>query len=681
MTVVVNASTNPDIDGILWGWAWGDGGAETLTYSFPTATTEYTNGGYVAINGFSAFNAAQQTAARNILANIASFCNLTFTETTAAGASLRFADATAVNYTNNSSVATHTGLHDVPTAEANPPELAFNGTAPYSPLYTQGDSWYNGYTTPQLGSFQYAAGLMHETGHNLGLKHGHITQAGHGVTFPTLPADHDSYEYSVMTYRQFPGDNIDIDNAPHHPTTYMQDDIAALQYLYGANYGPTAQNGNTVYTWSPTTGEEFIDGVGQGAPSANFVLMTLWDGGGTDTYNLSNYTTDLSVDLNPGAWTIFDTSTARAQRADLSDYRSGGTTYFARGNVANALLFQGDTRSLIENAIGGSGDDVFNGNSTNNGWTGGTGNDTADGEGGTDTAIFSGARADYNTSLIGASVQIADLRLGDPDGTDVLSNFEFFRFSNRTYTLAEVLNQPPVAASDSNGIAKNSTLNVQVDTGVLANDSDDNNQLVVSAVKGSQGNVGHVVTGTYGSLTLNADGSYVYVANRGSLPAKIVAQDAFTYTVSDEIGGTDTATLSVVVFNPGASYASGANTTLPGGNGQDVLDGSAGNVVARGGNGRDVLIAGNGNTLTGGNGPDTFLLRPEFGSNVITDFNINNDAIQFDQSIFAATTDLFSHTSDTAAGAFINDNNGNTLTLAGVTLAQMQAHANSFYFV
>jgi hypothetical protein len=104
-------------------------------------------------------------------------------------------------------------------------------------------------------------------------------------------------------------------------------------------------------------------------------------------------------------------------------------------------------------------------------------------------------------------------------------------------------------------------------------------------------------------------------------------------------------------------------------------------VVARGGNGRDVLIAGNGNTLTGGNGPDTFLLRPEFGSNVITDFNINSDAIQFDRSIFATSADLFSHTSNTAAGAVIDDTNGNTLTLAGVTLAQMQAHANSFYFV
>jgi hypothetical protein len=244
MTVVVTQSGNQDIDGILWGWEWGTGGAQNLTFSFPTGTGEY--GGYTAINGFSSFNATQETAVRTALANVASFTNLTFTETTNAGAVLRYAEADSINYTDDGTLATHTGLHNIGTAEANPPELTHtNGDAPFSPPYSQGDSWYNptGYDNPVLGSFQFAAGIMHETGHNLGLKHGHVPQDGDGVEFPTLPADHDSYEYSVMTYRQFPGDNPgNGDNAPDHPTTYMQDDIAALQYMYGANYGASAYN-------------------------------------------------------------------------------------------------------------------------------------------------------------------------------------------------------------------------------------------------------------------------------------------------------------------------------------------------------------------------------------------------------------------------------------------------------
>src|SRR5262249_1717787 len=157
--------------------------------------------------------------------------------------------------------------------------------------YSQGDAWYNhtSYNNPAKGSFAFAAGIMHETGHNLGLKHGQSTQSGHGTLFPTLPSDHDSYQYSVMNYRQFPCRPVftpgNVEHAPEHPPTFMQDDIAALQYMYGANYN--YNSGNTTYTWSPTTGEMFINGVGQGAPTSNFILMTVWDGGGTDTYDLS----------------------------------------------------------------------------------------------------------------------------------------------------------------------------------------------------------------------------------------------------------------------------------------------------------------------------------------------------------------------------------------------------------
>ncbi len=50
----------------------------------------------------------------------------------------------------------------------------------------------------------------------------------------------------------------------------------------------------------------------------------------------------------------------QSQRANLG----GGNT--APGNVFNALQFNGDARSLIENANGGSGDDNINGNIANN---------------------------------------------------------------------------------------------------------------------------------------------------------------------------------------------------------------------------------------------------------------------------------------------------------------------------
>jgi serralysin len=180
-----------------------------------------------------------------------------------------------------------------------------------------------------------------------------------------------------MTYRSYPGDDIEEYNNEQFgfAQTLMMYDIAALQKIYGgANYGFNA--GNSVYSWSPTTGEMSINGAGQGAPGANRVFMTIWDGGGNDTYDLSAYGGGTTINLRPGEWT----TTSSAQIAGL------GEGHFARGNVANALLFEGNTSSLIENAIGGAGGDVIIANQAANRLTGNGGADaftwTASGDAG-----------------------------------------------------------------------------------------------------------------------------------------------------------------------------------------------------------------------------------------------------------------------------------------------------------
>src|SRR5262249_7308937 len=149
------------------------------------------------------------------------------------------------------------------------------------------------------------------------------------------------------------GDNIDSD----YPSTLMQDDILALQYMYGADYG--TNNGDTTYTWSTTTGEMFIDGVGQGVAFHNKLFLTIWDGGGNDTYDMSNYANGVTIDLRPGQWSI----TSHNQLADLAAENPG--VHLARGNIANAQIdpnFPNETASLIENAIGGAGNDTITGN-------------------------------------------------------------------------------------------------------------------------------------------------------------------------------------------------------------------------------------------------------------------------------------------------------------------------------
>ena len=110
--------------------------------------------------------------------------------------------------------------------------------------------------------------------------------------------------------------------------------------------------------------------------------MTIWDGGGNDTLDFSNYTTNLLVDLQPGHWIKTDTVN-NFQTAHLDFFEKD--THLAAGNIALAMLptFSNglavppdqQLQALIENAIGGSGDDVFIGNQVNNVFTGNAGAD------------------------------------------------------------------------------------------------------------------------------------------------------------------------------------------------------------------------------------------------------------------------------------------------------------------
>ena len=59
-----------------------------------------------------------------------------------------------------------------------------------------------------------------------------------------------------------------------------------------------------------------------------------------------------------------------------------------------------------------------------------------------------------------------------------------------------------------------------------------------------------VVVGTYGTLTINSNGSYTYIANKTAAEALDpgdVVTDSFNYTVSDGQGETDIAVLTITV--------------------------------------------------------------------------------------------------------------------------------------
>ncbi|HET9618539.1 MAG TPA: cellulase family glycosylhydrolase [Pseudolabrys sp.] len=100
-----------------------------------------------------------------------------------------------------------------------------------------------------------------------------------------------------------------------------------------------------------------------------------------------------------------------------------------------------------------------------------------------------------------------------------------------------------------------------------------------------------------------------------------------------------------------------------------------------GGAGNDVLIAGANDGLRGGAGADTFVFNSGFGNAAVKDFDVNSDALAFNHNLIASAAQLLDQAHDTAAGAVIDVAGGQSVTLANVHLADLQAHTSDFHFI
>ena len=249
--------------------------ANALTFSFLSTA----QGSTMDTHGFMAMTTEQKNAVRQALAYYSKIINVSFTEVAGNGTG-------NLNFGTNNQNGISAAYAYYPNSSSTPGKTT---------MFLANDQWTSSGQQLQAGGYGWET-ILHEIGHNLGLKHpGNYNAGGGGTPGPYLPASEDNRQHTIMSY------NDNSASLGVNPTTAMVDDIAALQYLYGANKsGSTATNG----AFSFTAGKNSLE--------------TLWSTNGTDTIDLSKLAKPSAVDLNAGSYSSINITAATS-----STYYSG----------------------------------------------------------------------------------------------------------------------------------------------------------------------------------------------------------------------------------------------------------------------------------------------------------------------------------------------------------------------
>lgn len=127
----------------------------------------------------------------------------------------------------------------------------------------------------------------------------------------------------------------------------------------------------------------------------------------------------------------------------------------------------------------------------------------------------------------------------------IISNTAGTVTSQTAILTVHAVNTPPVAVDDAYTFPCGETLTVDAEQGVLTNDTDaEDDPLSVNVL----------TPPSYGTLSLNADGSFTYIPDNDT-----VTNDSFTYGAQDESGemAQATVTLTMTLTNPGQRVTDG----------------------------------------------------------------------------------------------------------------------------
>ncbi|HEV2594746.1 MAG TPA: M10 family metallopeptidase C-terminal domain-containing protein [Sphingomicrobium sp.] len=539
-----------------------------------------------------------------------------------------------------------------------------------------------------LDSYSFQT-YVHEIGHALGL--GHAGEYNFDATFTTdaLYAN-DAWSTTVMSYFS-QHDDYYFNNqgfSEDYVLTPMIGDLLAVQQLYGA--ATDTRTGDTTYGYNSNADNPVFN-----ASLYPHAAYLIYDNGGTDTLDYSGATANQLIDLNPETFSNVN------------------------GQTGNVMIAPG---VVIENAIGGSGDDTIIQNAANNVLNGGAGNDTLS----------------YETATAGVSVNLSLTTAQNTGGagTDTITGFEnlvgsafndMLTGGPTTVSISGGAGDDIINAGTANPTARltlsggdgNDTFLIGTDTGPFVIDGGTG----FNTVDGSNaagglllstnyeapggvdilGNIQKIIGSNYadtliggsGAILLGGGGNDSLTSFQGNAQlAGGAGNDTYYVTgTTDQITenpgeGTDTVNaagnytlganlenLTLHEYIPWDPYAGASVTPMPsedwtatGNDLANVITGNLGKDVLNGLGGADTLIGlGGADTLTGGAGNDTFMdTTADYSGDTITDFS-RGDRIVFTDATLANFTyrlsgDQLSYT-------------GGSLTLANLHNASIAASA------